>query len=251
MFKSYKRKIKKIYKKKLQKLKSRFNIVLQNEKNKFTRILRHDIKTPLLAQIQTLKLLYDGKFGSLTPIQKDITGEILNSNNILYDIISNTIFLSDYENKKPELKLENVCIRDEIKEVCALLSQYAKIKQQNIIVKANKNTTIKADKELIQKIIFNLVTSSVSSGFENSDIIVGMKESKNSVSFYAKNKSVYMTKEKINSMFEDKKGLCDFNQLGANLNLNIAQKLIAAHNWDLVAKSNKDNSSIIGFVAKK
>ena len=78
-----------------------------------------------------------------------------------------------------------------------------------------------------------------------------MKENRNTVSFYTKNKSIYMTKEKINSMFEDKKGLSDFNQLGTNLNLNIAQKLIEAHHWDLVAKSSKDNSSTLGFVVKK
>ena len=60
-----------------------------------------------------------------------------------------------------------------------------------------------------------------------------------------------MTKEKINSLFEDKKNLCDFNQLGMSLNLNIAKKLIQAHNWDIVAESQKDNSSIFGFVVKK
>ena len=60
-----------------------------------------------------------------------------------------------------------------------------------------------------------------------------------------------MTKEKINSLFEEKKGLCDFNQLGLNLNLNIAKKLITAHNWDIIAKSEKDNSSTFGFVVRK
>ena len=125
MFKIYKRKIRKIYKKKLKKIKQRFNSLLQNEKNKFIRILRHDIKTPLLAQIQTLKLLDEGKFGELTKIQQDIIDEILNSNNILYDIISNTIFLSDYENKKPKLKLEDIYIKDEIKEICDSLKNHA------------------------------------------------------------------------------------------------------------------------------
>ena len=60
-----------------------------------------------------------------------------------------------------------------------------------------------------------------------------------------------MTKEKINSLFENKKGLCDFNQLGMNLNLNIAQKLINAHKWNIIAQSEKDNSCILGFTVKK
>ena len=49
----------------------------------------------------------------------------------------------------------------------------------------------------------------------------------------------------------DKKTTQDFNQLGLNLNLNIAQKLISAHNWNIIAESKKDNSAIFGFTIKK
>ena len=61
-----------------------------------------------------------------------------------------------------------------------------------------------------------------------------------------------MTKEKIDSLFsENKENLCDFNQLGMSLNLNIAKKLIKAHNWNMIAKSKKDTSSTFGFVIQK
>ena len=36
-----------------------------------------------------------------------------------------------------------------------------------------------------------------------------------------------------------------------NLNLNIAKKLIKAHNWDIIAESDVDNSSVFGFVVRK
>ena len=75
-------------------------------------------------------------------------------------------------------------------------------------------------------------------------------EKPESISFCAKNSSIYMTKEKLNSLFEDKEK-SDFNQLGMNLNLNIAKKLIVAHNWDIIANSREDNSSSFGFVVKK
>ena len=60
-----------------------------------------------------------------------------------------------------------------------------------------------------------------------------------------------MTQEKIKSLFEDKKNLCDFNQLGMSLNLNIASKLISAHKWEIIAKSQKNNSTVFGFAMKK
>ena len=36
-----------------------------------------------------------------------------------------------------------------------------------------------------------------------------------------------------------------------DLNLNIANKLIAAHDWDIIAHSNKDNTATFGFIVKK
>lgn len=242
----------KIYKEKLKNLRLKFTRNFQKEMSKFTCILNHDVKTPLLAQNQILELVLNDERNKLSNFHREMIKEVLNSNNFLLEIVSNMIFLSRYEAEKSELKLENVDIVKQIKDCCRSVENFAKEKQQNIVVKTrSKKINLFADKNLIQKIIFNLVSGSISSGFENSVIEVSVKENKNSILFAAKNKSVYMTKEKINSMFEDKKNLCDFNQLGMSLNLNIAKKLIEAHNWNIIAESKKDNSSTFGFVVKK
>ena len=249
----FKKKLIKKIKEKFKKIKSRYNEKLQKERNKFTCILNHDIKTPLLAQIQSLELILKERFGKLNSEQKDILSEILNSNYFLFEIISNTIFLAKYESEKPQPKLENIDILEQIQDCCNMIKNFAKEKNQNIVVKTNKKNEIKlkADRLMIQKIIFNILSSSISYGFEKSDIEILVKESKKSISFCTKNKSIYMTKEKINSLFEDKKNLCDFNQLGMSLNLNIAKKLINAHNWNIIAESRQNNSSTFGFVVKK
>ena len=249
----FKKKLIKKIRNKIRQIKNRYNEKLQKERNKFTCILNHDIKTPLLAQIQSLELVLKERFGKLNDEQKNILEEILNSNYFLFEIISNTIFLAKYESEKPQPKLENIDIIEQIEDCCNMVKNFAQEKSQKIIIKTNKKNEIKlkADRLMIQKIIFNILSSSVSYGFEKSDIEIMVKESKNSISFCTRNKSIYMTKEKINSLFEDKKNLCDFNQLGMSLNLNIAKKLINAHNWDIIAKSKKDNSSTFGFVVKK
>ncbi len=249
----FKKRILRKYKDKLKNLHSKYNQKFQNEINKYTCILSHDIKTPLLAQNQMLSLIINNKVGEISHEQKKVLLEIFNSNQFLVDIVSNTIFLSKYELQKPQLKLENVDIVKQIEDCLSSIENFAKEKQQNIIIKTNKDKNIKlnADKKLIQKIISNLLASSITSGFENSNIEITINENKDLISFSAKNKSVYMTKEKISSLFEDKKNLCDFNQLGMSLNLNIAKKLIEAHSWDIIAESKKDNSSTFGFVVKK
>ena len=215
--------------------------------------MNHDIKTPILAQIQSLNLLLEGGFGLLNFEQKEIIKEIYSSNNCLLEVVQNSIFLTKYENENPKLNIEKINLKKEILNCCESIKPLALEKHQNIIVKTNKTEDIKleADRRMIQKIFLNIISSSISSGFENSDIEVSIEEKKDLISFCAKNKSVYMTKEKLNTLFEDKNNNQDFNQLGLNLNLNIAKKLITAHNWDIVAKSETNNSSIFGFIVKK
>lgn len=248
----FRKKIIKKYRKKLKNIYSKLKIKFQNNMSKFTCTLNHDIKTPLLAQNQILELIMNDKTNKICDFHKEMIKEVINSNNFLLEIVSNMIFLTRYETANRELKLENVDIVKQIEDCCQSVENFAKEKQQNIILKAkNKKINLFADKTLIQKIIFNLLTGSISSGFENSDIEISIKENRDSVLFTATNKSVYMTKEKINSLFEEKKNLCDFNQLGMSLNLNIAKKLIEAHKWNIIAESKKDNSSTFGFVVKK
>ena len=239
------------YKKQIAKLKEKYQNSFKAEKNRLICILNHDIKTPLHAQIQTIKMVVDEKFGKLNSEQKKILSEILNSNNFMLEIVSNALFLMRYENEKPELKLEKIDVKNEINTCVEILKNYAGEKSQNIVVKAKDNIKINADKILIQKIILNLLTGSISNAFENSSIEISVKEYRKKITFQTKNKSVYMTKEKLSSLFQEKKSLSDFNQLGMSLNLNIAKKLIKAHNWEIVAKSKKDNSTVFGFVAKK
>ena len=242
MFKKY---FKKIYKSKLKRINARHNKTVRAEVDKYVSVLNHDVKTVLLAQIQSLRLLLENR------APKEILVELLNSNYFLYEIIENTIFLSNYENYRKNLKLENIDIACEIGNICKMLENFAKYKKQNIVFKTDsKNITCLADRFCLNKIIHNLLTSSISYGFENSDIEISLKENKNTISFSAKNKSCYMTKDKIKNILSDKK-TCDFNQLGMNLNLNIANKLITAHDWEVIARSEKNNTAIFGFVVKK
>ncbi len=242
MFKKY---FKKIYKLRLRKLKSRYKKALRQEGEKYISILNHDIKTVILSQIQALELFLDNK------APREILYQTLDSNYFLYEIVQNSIFLSDFENNNHNLKLEDVDIAKITNDVREDVKNFANIKNQNIILKTNSKKIIcSADRILINKIIHNLLTSSISYADENSDIEISIKEKKNTIEFSAKNKSVYMTKEKIKNIFKDKK-LTDFNKLGMSLNLNIINKLVKRHNWNIIAKSSKDNSTVFGFIAKK
>lgn len=249
----FKKKIIEKYRKKLAGIKSKNKEKLFQQKQEFSGILNHSIKTVLLAHCNCLELFLKGKFGKISNNQKEILNEILSSNKFLVEIINNTIFLADMDEKTSCLNFENINMIDETMFCLKNIQKFAKIKNQNLIFRHfGKNVNLSADKKLLEKIIYNIIVGCVSYGFEESDIVVSIEENEKEIFFNAKNKSIFMTKEKLNDIFENNKSNNDFNQLGMKLNLNIAKQLVKIHHWDFVAQSDKnDNSSTFGFVIKK
>lgn len=249
----FKKRFIKKYRSKLAKIKNRNNQKILDKKMEFSKILNHDIKTAILAQNNCLELLLNGSFGALSSFQKEIISQILFSNKFLAEITNNAIFLAEFEEKTSILNFEEINIVNQTEFCLDSIKKLADNKHQNIIFdNKNEKINLSADKAMVQKIIFNLLTSSVSYGHEKSDIVVSIEENNNEILFKAKNKSLYMTKEKLNSIFENTKNNCDFNQLGMKLNLNIAKKLVNALKWEFVATSDEEEkTSTFGFVVKK
>ena len=206
----FKKRFLKKYKEKLKRIQNKSKNVLKEERNKFISILNHDIKTQILAQNQVLKIFLENSLEKFSKEEKELLKELFSSNKFLLEVVSNSIFLAKYENEKLNLNLENINIVEQIKDCCELIKAQAYEKRQNIIIKTNKLQDIKlqADRKLIQKIILNILSTSISQGFEDSNIEILIKENKNSVSFYTKNKSVYMTKGKFKPKYRTKINIC-------------------------------------------
>ena len=67
-------------------------------KNILIETIKHDLKTPVIAQIRILDLLLVGHFGKLNKEQKDIISETLNSCKFIYKILSDIIYAYKLKN---------------------------------------------------------------------------------------------------------------------------------------------------------
>lgn len=76
-------------------------------KNDFIEIVKHELKTPVLAQIRILELLLSGHFGKLKFEQSEILKTTLKSCEYMYKIISDIICSSDSENILFAQKIKN------------------------------------------------------------------------------------------------------------------------------------------------
>ena len=155
----FRKRIIKKYKQRLKNFKLKQQKLLEEERNRIISILNHDVKTPILAQNQSLKLLLEGGFGLLNFEQKEIIREIYSSNNFLFEVVLNSIYLTKYENEKPKPNIENINLVEQVLDCCETIKKLANEKQQKIIFKTNTNNNIRlnADRKMIQKIFLNIL----------------------------------------------------------------------------------------------
>ena len=110
---------------------------LQARKETFVATLTHDLKTPTTAQMNAMKLLLDGSLGSLNPQQKEMVELTLNSNIYMSNMISTILATYKSESGEVVLKPEEFDITELISSTCKEISNLARTKEQNIIVKSS------------------------------------------------------------------------------------------------------------------
>lgn len=90
-------------------------------KNILIETIKHDLKTPVIAQIRILDLLLVGHFGKLNKKQKDIIGETLNSCKYMYKILSDIIYAYKFKNNISDTVLFAQRLENNNDENCLLL----------------------------------------------------------------------------------------------------------------------------------
>lgn len=90
-------------------------------KKDFIETIKHELKTPVLAQIRVLELLLSGHFGKLKFEQSEILKSTLNSCEYMYKIISDIIYTYKFENNDSETVLFAQKIKNNKNDCCLYL----------------------------------------------------------------------------------------------------------------------------------
>lgn len=221
--------------------------IAKRQRDTYISTLNHDLKIPTIAQIRALELLLDESIGSINSTQREIINSTLDSCRYMYEMLSMLTSAYKYENKdcvlnykKIEmLKLVNSCFENLSKKLC----------DKNIkVIFRSKEAFIDvfADKSQLQKALENLIDYSVSSAYENSDIICELKKAHLSGNIFISLvfKSPYVSTEKLKNMFNMYSTPAEkLDKVGSGLSLYLAKQIIEAHNGKIYVESYKKNYS--------
>ena len=218
----------------------------------FIATLTHDLRTPLLAAIQTLKFFLDGSLGALEERQCVLLSTMLQSNEDLLGLVNALLEVYKFESGKLTLCKTEFSIKDLINQCYEELKPLAEKKDIKFILHndISDNTLINADKSEIKRVIINLCGNAVNytnkSGkieifskiHENGDFIFSVSDNGNGI-----------PKEDIPHLFmRFSQGTSKKRSTGTGLGLYLSRQIVEAHNGKIWLESKLNSGSEFSFL---
>lgn len=224
--------------------------VVASNKESFFASVAHDLKTPINAEMNALKLLLDEKFGDLDGEQKEIIEDLLDSTQYMRDIVENVLCRSKLESGKMEL-VKQVCCMNELARHCIELTKYiVSAKNQNIIFKCTTDKTLaKFDFLEMKRAIHNVIANASAYSSSGTDIIVEIfkKGDKLGISIQDFGKGIELEKQK--DIFSQYMSYAkQYKTLGSGLGLYITKNIVEAHGGEVLLDSEVNKGTKISIL---
>jgi len=218
---------------------------IEAQKETFVATLTHDLKTPVRAQLQALRMLLDGKFGRLNESQAEILTETLNSNKYMSSMLDNLLTTYKYENGSVVLNKINFDVNNLIKSTFNELKYIAEDKKQSIEYNFNEaSLDIFADPIEIKRVVQNLLYNSITYTCEGGKFLVSTAKHNNEAEITFIDNGKGISKTEIESLFNKFTSHAKkFRQVGTGLGLYLSKYIVEKHGGRISVRSEEGKGS--------
>lgn len=238
----------------IRNIKLTINIKKEHEhdilKESFLATLVHDLKTPTNAQLNSLKMLNNETFGTLTSEQHEIITLTHDSCKYMSDLIGTIMTTYTYDNGEVRLDKGNFDIVELINDISEELKSLSQHNHQEIEFRKDcSQCIINADKLQIKRVLSNLLANAITYGFDNTIITINLKLINNNIEISIKNISKQIPEKELTTIFDryKKTQYAKYNKTGNGLGLYLSKRIIELHKGNIYAKSFDDGTCIFGF----
>lgn len=214
-------------------------------KDDFVATLSHDMKVPVIAELNTLNFLLEGRFGDLNDKQKEVLNLMKNSNQDLIELTQTLLDVYKLQENEIILKKEKVNFNNLIKETIEELTPIA-LNNQNSFetnLEQTENKEIEIDRFNIKRVIKNLIANAVSFSPLGEKINLSTQISENDILISVSNYGHTISEEDLSLIFNKYYcGNSKFRRLGTGLGLYLSNRIIQAHKGEIKV-SSEDNKT--------
>lgn len=217
----------------------------------FIATLTHDMRTPLLAAIQTLKFFLEGAIGELDDKQKVLLSTMLQSNEDLLGLVNALLEVYRFESGKLTLCKTAFSVKDLVEQCYSELKPLAEKKNIDFSVsfELEDNLHILADRAEIKRVITNLCGNALNYTNKNGIVKVLAKAQCGDFIFSVIDNGNGIPQSDIPNLFKRfSQGTARKRSTGTGLGLYLSRQIIEAHNGKIWVDSKVDKGSEFSFL---
>lgn len=217
----------------------------------FIATLTHDMRTPLLAAIQTLKFFLEGAIGNVDEKQKLLLSTMLQSNEDLLGLVNALLEVYRFESGKLTLCKTKFPVKDLVEQCYDELKVLAQKKNLTFEVEYEmpENVHVFADRGEIKRVITNLCGNALNYTNKDGEIKVLAKVQNGDFIFSVTDNGNGIPQCDIPNLFKRfSQGTVKKRSTGTGLGLYLSRQIIEAHNGKIWVDSKLNKGSEFSFL---
>lgn len=216
----------------------------------FIATLTHDLRTPLLAAIQTLTFFLNGTLGEIDEKQRMLLATMQKSNEDLLGLVNALLEVYKYDAEKLTLTKTNFNIYNLAKQVYDEILPLAKSKNIDFQLECeNQTTEINADRSELRRVICNLCGNALNYTQEGGNVVIRIKTEGKDLIFSVTDNGSGIPQEDIPNMFQRfSQGTSKKRSTGTGLGLYLSRQIIESHGGKIWLESVLNKGSEFSFL---
>lgn len=212
------------------------------QKDYFIKILSHDFRVATLAQLRGVEILANSK--KINSEQTELVDEINNSCRYSLELISMLLNIYRFERGEQIIKYEKFFLKEICKNI--FLSYKTPINEKNIdlVINIDNSLQVTGDKNLIIKLISNLLSTVISYAKTNSTIILTSTINNKNWNFSITYEGKKLSEEECGRMFMRQ---THFSTVGHGIKMYLSKKITDFHNGKIYVENFSDNLNSFTF----
>ncbi|MCP5494450.1 MAG: hybrid sensor histidine kinase/response regulator [Leptospiraceae bacterium] len=213
-------------------------------KNKFFSIIAHDLKSPFNALLNLSELLYGDIMKQ--EVKQELIKEVHDTSKQAYNLLKNLLEWSGSQLGSNEPELQTFNLKEVVDRNLQLAELNAKGKNIQMSSDVSESLNVRADKNMLDTIIRNLLSNSIKFTYPNGKIDINARQDNDFIQICVSDTGVGMEKEDIPRLFRidiKHSTLGTSKEKGTGLGLMLCKEFIEKHGGSIVVESEVGKGS--------
>jgi two-component system, OmpR family, phosphate regulon sensor histidine kinase PhoR len=219
-------------------------------KDKFFSIIAHDLKSPFLGLLGFSKMLVDDYDSLQDEEKKQYINGIHNLANNTYKLLTNLLDWSQLQRSRMELNPEILNLYENIIYAVQLIKGTAEQKSISIETKIDDSLNVKADKNMLETILRNIISNAIKFSYPNSKIFISAKTVGELAEISVKDFGLGINEDCRNNLFQIDKNISTRgtdNECGTGLGLILCKEMVELNGGKIWIESDEFKGTTVFF----